>query len=440
MAVFGLAGTSCGLGGSGSPVRVEVVSGNNGLGPTGQVLPDPIRVRVVDDGGNGVGGVFLRFQVHNVGARIAKAQSGVFGTTVSHMTDALGEAEVWWQLGPDLGPQSMGATVVDELDRPIAGVASALISGEAVLGPPAHLNIVRGDGGSAATGDDADPFVVAVLDISNNPIADVDVSWSVLMGDGAISASTTPTDSNGIATVTHTVGATPGDNVVQASVTGLPPVQFSTIGLIPTPDASGDEVPGTPGYIPPDLVAYGAAVVGNLLVIHLRFAGDAPSDGQGSSRSVVGFIEIDADQDPNTGIHGFIDNLRPDAGATGMGVDYVIPLSVGSSGITTVYREPGRNTAGALIPAFTGKTVTLRIPLSMLQDDGNVDYAVLVGTPKSSLGVFGGTEPTDLAPDDGSASAGPALTPGWAPATRSAWRAAPCGRTARQTPCGRTLP
>jgi hypothetical protein len=62
----------------------------------------------------------------------------------------------------------------------------------------------------------------------------VAVTFAVAGGGGTVTGASTTTNSDGIATAgSWTLGATPGFNILTASVTGLPPVTFGAVGLIP---------------------------------------------------------------------------------------------------------------------------------------------------------------------------------------------------------------
>ncbi len=89
-------------------------------------------------------------------------------------------------------------------------------------GPADRLALVAGDAqvGLAAMTLPT-PLSVRVTDAFTNPVAAVDVSWTVTTGSGAPSASTTPSEADGIAAVSYTLGRFAGDEAVEASTTGL---------------------------------------------------------------------------------------------------------------------------------------------------------------------------------------------------------------------------
>jgi len=54
------------------------------------------------------------------------------------------------------------------------------------------------------------PFRVIVRDQSGTPMANVDVTWAPVAGGGSIAPTTTPTDANGVAAATRTLGTNAG--------------------------------------------------------------------------------------------------------------------------------------------------------------------------------------------------------------------------------------
>ena len=86
----------------------------------------------------------------------------------------------------------------------------------------------------------AQPFVVAVQDENGSAVEGVQVTFTVTEGGGTLSATTAPTDANGQAATTLTLGSQPGPNTVAATVEGLEPETFTAIGRATT-DSDGEE-------------------------------------------------------------------------------------------------------------------------------------------------------------------------------------------------------
>jgi hypothetical protein len=379
--------------------RVELLSGGGQSAQAGTMLPEPVRYRVVDESGEGVPGAFVLVIVIGKSGRVLKTLTHPPTNRFVDTTNALGEGQFYWVLGAPLGEQLASITVVDEVQLEVEGVNSVLLKATAVLGPPNIILPINGDLGSAEVSTAADPLVVGVYDSLANPIPGAEVIWAVTTGGGSLSDVVSTTDSMGLATTTLTVGPSVTDNIVTATVADRAPVEFSVIGLNPTPDAVGDQLPGS-GGIPPDLVAYAGIVLDGMVVFHMRFNQDARSSDEGGPNTVHGFIEIDIDQDSTTGNTPIIDT-RPGGTKTGMGIEYriIIQLVGGRHQVSVL---PSGATVFRARAAFTGKTVTIRVPLSALGgDDGNMDYGILVGTPLDELGILAQTDPTDWVPESG---------------------------------------
>ena len=389
--------TACG---GGSLAEVEVLSGNDQTAQAGTPLPEPVRYRVVDTDGGGVPGVLVHLLTIGESGRIMRSETGAPLSDFVDTTDALGEGEFLWSLGAPLGEQLASATVVDELQIPIEGVQSALLRALAGLGAPNILLPINGDLGSAEVGTAADPLVIGVYDSLSNPIPGVDVNWAVTVGGGSLSDLVSTTDSMGLATTTLTVGPTVIDNLVTATVTTRPPLEYSVIGVTPIADPVGDRVPGA-GGVPPDLIAYQGLVIDGMVVFHMRFNQTANSSDVGGPNAVHGFIEMDIDQDSTTGNIPIIDT-RPGTTETRMGIEYRILIQL-QNGRHQVSVLPSQSSVHFAEAAFSGRTITIRVPLSALGgDDGNMNYGILVGTFKpGELSILGQTAPTDWAPESG---------------------------------------
>ncbi len=109
---------------------------------------------------------------------------------------------------------------------------------------PHTLTKVSGDGQEGTVEKPlAKPFVVSVLDQNGAAFAGAVVTFSVTAGGGTLSPTTAPTDANGRARSTLTLGDDPGTNTVTATVEGLESVTFTAIGQATT-DADDAEEEG----------------------------------------------------------------------------------------------------------------------------------------------------------------------------------------------------
>ena len=101
---------------------------------------------------------------------------------------------------------------------------------------PLAFWIISGDKQQGLPGEAlANPFVVEVRDQSGEPLPDVQVTFSVSIGGGMLSATSVTTDSNGRVESTLTLGPNPGPNTVTVSVTGIQEEQTVTAIAEPPP-------------------------------------------------------------------------------------------------------------------------------------------------------------------------------------------------------------
>jgi len=161
-----------------------------------------------------------------------------------------------------------------------------------------------------------------------------------------------------------------------------------------------DDTFGLPGYTQWDVSAFTLTRETDGITVRLDFANDVALSVPGDPNALVGLVEFDLDQNKTTGKLGYVDQLRPDGGSTGMGVDAVLNLSNIATDSTLVVYGSGGSPTGKAKVTIGGRRLTIRIPSSALgDDDGYLDAAVIVGNS--------GRSPTDLAPQSGHLS----LTP-----------------------------
>ena len=92
-----------------------------------------------------------------------------------------------------------------------------------------HVTKVSGDNQSGSPGSAlANPFVVEVKDEDGEVVEGIRVTFSVTAGGGSLSETSAIADEDGLAETTLTLGSQVGINSVQASVSGVDSVTFST--------------------------------------------------------------------------------------------------------------------------------------------------------------------------------------------------------------------
>ena len=92
-----------------------------------------------------------------------------------------------------------------------------------------ELNITSGDNQTIAVNTASAPMTVTLLDQDDDPIAGRTINWAIASGTGTLASATSVTNTQGVATMTFTSGATAGTATVTATVAGLSPATFDFI-------------------------------------------------------------------------------------------------------------------------------------------------------------------------------------------------------------------
>jgi alpha-tubulin suppressor-like RCC1 family protein len=249
------------------PASFAKTDGDGQQGTAGAELPNALRVRITDQYGNAVPGITVSWAIASGGGSVSAPTS---------TTNATGHAVVEWTLGPAAGQGSVTASV--------AGLSSQSFTAFAAAGIPAHVRIANGNGQRArvATGLPA-PLSALVVDANENPVPGVAVSWSVVTGNGTITAVGAATDANGIARADWALGQTAGEQTARASVAGAGSVDFTATADPGNPSAivvvSGNGQSATVGTtLPAALVVRVVDAHGNVVPnVTVSFAGNGGS-------------------------------------------------------------------------------------------------------------------------------------------------------------------
>ncbi|RKY87976.1 hypothetical protein DRQ11_04880, partial [candidate division KSB1 bacterium] len=162
------------------------------------------------------------------------------------LTDPNGQVYAFLTLGTTTGEVEVTASS--------PGLNTVTFTATALPDVPAVVQKTGGDGQSGNAGDQLpDSLEVTVYDQYNNLVSDVAVTFSVIQGGGTLDGTTDTTkvvltDSYGKARVSLTLGGTDSTNIVQASVQGLSPVEFTATAFVGPPAelhyVSGDSLTG----------------------------------------------------------------------------------------------------------------------------------------------------------------------------------------------------
>jgi hypothetical protein len=196
------------------PASIAIVQGNNQSARVGEMLTEPLTVRVGDGAGRPVAQARVVFAViSGAGAHLSPEEA---------TTDAQGIASAQWALGTAAGAYAAEARVEGSSIEP------ARFTAFAAAGVPALVSLVRGDGQLAPVGTTLpESLVVRATDAAGNPVEGVRVTWTPA-GGGSVSADVNATGPNGLAGVQRTLGPTAGAQSTRADVPGIAgsPVTF----------------------------------------------------------------------------------------------------------------------------------------------------------------------------------------------------------------------
>ncbi len=186
---------------AGAPATARIVSGDGQTGQVGAELKKPIVIRVADAVGNPVPGAAL----------IVRPVTGSVADTIV-ASDSAGRAGVRWTLGRVAGAQRIMLRLEDadttiDLSVRVRPLAPSNLEFEAApsSGPPARPL--------------SKPLTVVVTDAYGNPVADRAVRFAPRAG--KVAPERVMTDAQGRARTRWTLGARPGDQLLEASVTGM---------------------------------------------------------------------------------------------------------------------------------------------------------------------------------------------------------------------------
>ena len=194
---------------TGAGFELSKVGGDSQIGTVGEVLPEPLIVRVVSASGQPVPDQAVAFV-------LPEGATGRLDPDTA-VTNAAGEALAEWVLGNEPGAHEVEARLVSELADPPA----ELFQASARPAPPDTLRALSALVQPGRRGETLeDPLVVIAVDRFGNPVADIEVVWAVTAGEGEVSQERTTTGADGTASVFWTLGGRIGVQKVTASVSG----------------------------------------------------------------------------------------------------------------------------------------------------------------------------------------------------------------------------
>lgn len=193
-----------------TPSAIARVSADSQTTSVGVAMAQPLVVAVTGSGGSPIANASVVWSIGDGGGTLSD-------TTVT--TDADGHAETTYTPGETPGTAHVVAR---------AGSLVGMFTISLVAGAPSTLEKFGSDSPAAVVGSTL-TLSVKLQDAYGNGIAGATVRWSAESGEAG--ASTSTTDSGGVATVSFKLGDAPGTYSLTASVDGVAPVTFSVTGI-----------------------------------------------------------------------------------------------------------------------------------------------------------------------------------------------------------------
>jgi hypothetical protein len=217
-------------------LRLTMVSGNGQEALVRQTLAQPLVVMVKDDLGNPAAGRVVHFRATRNNGTLRASPSDLPARMVDVPTDGSGRAAVLFTLGDTTGE---GTNRVVATAVGVAGEVEFCANG--LPAPAQKILMTMGDNQRGVVGQPlATPLEALVVDRDGNPLAGVEVTFSVVLGGGNLDGQPTATrltGTDGLARAVVTLSPEPGinNNVVHAAFEGLAglPATFTSSGLVP---------------------------------------------------------------------------------------------------------------------------------------------------------------------------------------------------------------
>ena len=190
---------------------VEIAGGSGQQVVAGTAAPTPLQVELLGPAGEPLPGILVRFTTTSVAAQLSPENA---------ITNDAGIAQTTLTPSPIVGTQTVTATV--ETLAPVQFTVTVV---------PAPAAAMLPSGGDRQTGLQGQPFAaplrVRINDAYGNAVSGVSVDWAVTQGSGTLSAPSSVSGTDGLASVTLTPSSA-GTILVTASSAGLSgsPVTF----------------------------------------------------------------------------------------------------------------------------------------------------------------------------------------------------------------------
>ncbi len=219
LALAAATGLACGGGDAGGPREtgtLALASGDAQSATVGTAL-QPYRVLVTDPQGQPRPDVKVSWSVRSGGGTVSAGSS---------QSDAAGLAEITSTLGPIAGAQVVQASIRGYSGSPVSFASTG------TAGPPTGLVKLNGDNQTTSRSQAVlIPPTVLVTDAYGNGVGGVTIAWAVQAGGGSVGAPSSVSGPSGAAAIGWTLGATPGTNLLDATLPGDTTVTFAALAV-----------------------------------------------------------------------------------------------------------------------------------------------------------------------------------------------------------------
>lgn len=211
--------------------QMQMISGNYLAGGPGQDLPEPLRIRVLDNRSWPVSGLRVIYEV--------LVNDAVITSNNPLNTDMYGEASVTIKLGTSIGLNLVRASLVD-----LSHISVTFYDTTKVI-PGSGATAIQEYAGNDQNGyvkqTLATPLTVRVVDAYGNPVPEYKVNFMVVENqtvdgvgtlEGGVQSLSKMTNEVGLANVYYTLGEKAGLNKIRASGSNLTPdfIEFNVYG------------------------------------------------------------------------------------------------------------------------------------------------------------------------------------------------------------------
>ncbi len=207
------------------PAKLVKVSGDLQLTSAATLLEAPLVVRVTDANNNPISGAAVNFSVESGNGTINGASNALL------RTDANGEVGAPLVTGPVAGAQNKVRAIAEHNGQALQGSPRNFTLNTASL---KAMALVAGNNQIGVAGDPlVNPFKVMITDTLDHPVAQQEIVFTILEGNGKLNGGASPltvkTDSTGAASVKLTLGNLPGVNNNKVRATSAVAVKGSPI-------------------------------------------------------------------------------------------------------------------------------------------------------------------------------------------------------------------